>query len=207
MNKTRIKTIGFALVCLLATMQSAAQEGSSYTTLSYSPSIALGESADFVEGMQWRGINLSYHYFVSDQASIGFTSGWNVFRTESDGDVTRQLEEGNNIITLTGKQFRYVNTVPILASARYHWGDEDGLRVFGGLSAGFYYVDRRVEMGLFATDTETGQFGIAPTAGILFPSYGSAGFHIEFQYNNAFESRKGDAFSYLDLNLGFSWGF
>jgi len=207
MIKTTFKTIGFGLICLLASIQSTAQEGSSYTTLSYSPSLALGESADFVEGMQWRGINFSYHYFVSDEASIGFTSGWNVFRTETDGNVTRTLEQGNNIVTLTGKQFRYVNTVPILASARYHWGDKNGLRVFGGLSAGLYYVDRRVEMGLFASDNETGQFGIAPTAGILFPSYGNAGFHIECQYNNAFESRNGDSFSYLDFNVGFSWGF
>lgn len=207
MKKLFIQSSFVLSLLILSNLELKAQEGQSYTTLSYSTSLAVGESADFVEGMQWRGINLSYHYFLSDEATIGFTTGWNVFRTETDGNVTRQMETGSRIVTLTGKQFRYINTIPILASARYHWGDYDGIRFFGGLSSGLYYVDRRVEMGLWATDTETGQFGIAPSAGLLFSNGSNGGFHIECQYNNIFESGKGDSFSYFDFNVGFNWGF
>lgn len=207
MKSATIPLILSIILLLVYVPSTKGQEGKSYTTLNYSPSLAIRESADYVDGMQFRGINLSYYYFVSDQASIGFTTGWNVFRTATNGNVTKEIENGSSIITLTGKQYRYVNTVPVLASARYHWGDEEAIRLFAGLSAGFYYVDRRLEMGLFAVNTETGQFGIAPSAGLLFPSYGNVGFQLECQYNNAFESRNGDAFSYFDFNVGLNWGF
>ena len=117
------------------------------------------------------------------------------------------MENDSRVVTLTGKQYRYVNTIPILASVRYHWGDYDGVRFFGGLSSGLYYMDRRVEMGLFASDTETGQFGIAPTAGLLVPASSGGGLQIECQYHNVFESNKGDSFSYFNFNVGFTWGF
>jgi hypothetical protein len=78
-------------------------------------------------------------------------------------------------------------------------------RPFFGLNAGGYVVERRVEVGLLATEERKWQWGIAPEVGILFPfSVDVSGF-FNARYNYAWESGDNPAMVYWSFGVGLAW--
>lgn len=194
---------------LLPCQQLRAQSGDNYLSLNYNPAIPLGTTADFVDETSWRGFDLKYAYFISDQLALGFRTGWNIFRQASDGIVSETIINPDNesIVTISGSQFRYINSFPILATADYHFGLEGSVRPYIGLGIGGFAIRQRLEMGLYLVEDNSFRFGLSPNAGLIIPMGGMTSVHLASQYNYVFSNSDLDELPYLSFSIGLGWSF
>ena len=201
-----MKTI-LALSLLAICMPPAIYAQSSYHfTLLYTPSLPLGDVTDFSDGFTWRGVAADARFYVNDNVTVGFFTGWEVFREESDGIVSEAIDLGDLTATISAKQFRFTNSVPLLLTSHYHWGERGDARPYIGLGAGLYYITQRLEMGLYAIEDKTTRFGLAPSVGVILPMSYDTSLNLGIQYNQAFKVDDYTGVGYLSFNVGLTWG-
>ena len=188
-----------AIILLLLTAQIAIGQ-SSYTSLMYSTGLAVGETNDFIGNYSWRGVAFESNWFVGDQFSLGFYAGWNVFFEKTTGEFREDTR------TLSGTQQRYLNMFPILFDTRFHLGEDYATRPYFGLGVGTYRARQRTEMGVFYSENNEWQFGLAPLIGVLLP-VGNIALNPSIRYNFAFATNNSGSMdrSYLAINVGVAW--
>ncbi|MHA7101218.1 outer membrane beta-barrel protein [Roseivirga pacifica] len=200
----------FAIVILCAglfsTTDAKAQYQASYLHIDYAPVIGLGETADYAGGFSFNGFSAGYRFFISTNISVGLESGWQVMREESDGIVTEVIETEDNTLTLSAKQFRFINSTPVLATGHYYFGSEYSVRPYVGLGVGGYYIARRTEMGLYAFEDNNFHFGLAPAAGVIVPFQGDVSGHFGVKYNYATKAGDSANVNYLGFSIGVGFG-
>ena len=174
--------------------------------MSTQASLPVNSDADgnFVEDFSFRGIGFEGRYFPQrgGKLSYGFSGSWNVLNEEVRGETVSL--PGVDITAET--QQRSVNAFPLLANAHYYLGDRGGIRPYLGLSAGAYYIERRVDVSIVSVDDDSWHFGWAPEAGIVIPlgrpevaAFGSV------KYNWAFSSGGTGDQKYWTFDLGFAY--
>ncbi len=182
-----------------------AQEGNTMGILNYSMSVPVGDITDYVNDFSWRGFNLDVRYFVSDFVSFGVVSGWNVYNSSSEGNISEVFTINDAQVTITGKQYRFLNVVPILATAYYYLEAEGMVRPYIGAGIGGYYVESNTEMGLYSVTDSHFQFGLAPAIGVLIPA-GYSHINMGLTYNQAFGTSNAEGVGTLNFNFGIAWG-
>ncbi len=173
--------------------------GQSMHGISYNTSLTLGETNDYISRFSWRGFGLDGKYFINDNMTLGWMTGWNTFYEPVSGTFT----EGTQ--TLTGKQYRYINAIPVLLTYNFFLNEDGEVQPFLGLGLGTYWIERKTTMGLFASTVDNWHFGLTPEVGVLFPINIQSNFYITVRYNNVFPSNDSITYSYLGFNFGFLW--
>lgn len=173
--------------------------GQSSFTTSYTVNFPMGKTHDYISKTSFRGFSIDYKYYMDPQFAIGISSGWYTFYQEKDKALYTG-SEGN--ASVYGKQFRYINSAPILFVADYFFKSEENLSPFIGLGVGTTYnrVDNR--MSQLTSRWESWQFSLAPEVGIRFGyDFGMAGY-LSARYNQCFKTNDLSNQSYLSLNIG-----
>src|SRR5688572_11241373 len=116
------------------TLKGYAQKNS--VAMQYTISFPLGNTKDFVTRTSFRGLTLDYRYLLNQNWRLGGSIGWYTFFNETDV-LTYTTSEGQS--SLTGKQFRYVNSMPLLAFADYYFHSAQRITPFAGLGIGTIY--------------------------------------------------------------------
>ena len=193
----------FALV-LLMFGTGYSQKEQWYGAFTYSVSIPTGDTKSFVEEISWRGIGLDYRYMIDRTYSVGLNFGWNVFYERAENKTT-QTENG----AVTGTSDRTINAFPIMANIHYYFGERKSIRPYVGLNAGGYVMLQRFEIGVFAWERDSWEWGIAPEAGVVIPVERDFGIILNGKYNYALTGE--DVFettinhTYWQINAGFVW--
>lgn len=175
----------------------------SNVTLAYSIGFGTGDMGSFISKTSFRGISFDYRYKFQPNLAAGVSFQWNTFYEEFDRD-TYTLDNAS----LTGKQFRYSNNFPMLATITYYFSeDEEGMVPFATLGIGTMYTRRNTDMNLYTIEQEAWNFDLQPEIGVLFNQYDGLGFSASLKYNNGFAagSELTEAQSYLSLNIGLSF--
>jgi outer membrane protein len=195
--KTVMKKIilALAIVGFFTVSQVKAQE--SIFALEYSVGFGTGDVKDFVSTVSWRGISMDYRYFVQPNVGVGFETGYNLFYEEKPYDTYTQGAQ-----SLSGKQYRYLHMVPVLAAADYYFEPDGQFNPFIGLGIGTLYSYRDVDMGMFTMEDDAWQFAIRPEVGTTIYTPG-IDFLVALKYNMAFKANDTEAQNYFSLNLGF----
>ena len=168
--------------------------------LSYSMSLPVGETSDLISKYQWRGLAIEGKYFVADQVTIGWQSGWNTMYEGESGTFT----DGTR--TRTGTQYNWLNIWPMLLTFDYFFGTDGDTQPYIGAGIGTYWVEQRSQMGLFADTYSTWNFGIAPEVGVLIPINLYSNFYVNLKYNYGLNgSADVSNYSWLSFNVGFLW--
>jgi outer membrane protein W len=191
------------LIILFAILMlgSFAARSQGFAALHYDVGIPLGNTADAVGKVSFRGIGLDFRKVVTPGLAAGMSVGWQVFYEEKDYAT---YTDGN--ASLSGVQFSYLNAIPILLKADYIIGDDDAsMRPFVGIGVGTAYYERYVEMGLYSATIDTWQFALEPEAGLLYELSGTSYFFTAAKYMQSFKNSELDAQSYITLNVGFCW--
>lgn len=174
--------------------------------LNYQMSVPFGDVKNFTDKTSFRGFDLEYHYFLGESFSIGGAIGWNVYYKEKDNTTADFRFSGNeNIYTITGNQYRYINTVPMLAIGRYYFTDNTtAVRPFVGLGLGTSWTEKRLEVGQFSSTISRWQFAMAPEVGMYIPVSDQFAFNIGARYNYATKAANGRVpeISSLTFNIG-----
>lgn len=168
--------------------------------ISYSMALPTGATSDLISKYQWRGITLEGKYFLGDQVTMGWQSGWNTMYQEESGTFT----EGTR--TRTGTRYNWLNVWPMLLTFDYFFGTDGDTQPYLGAGIGTYWVEQKTQMGLFADTYSTWNFGIAPEIGVLFPINLYSNFYVSVKYNYGINGNESvDNYSWLTFNVGFLW--
>ena len=166
---------------------------------SYNVSVPTSNTKAFSDALSWRGATFEGRRLVKENVSVGFEAGWQVFFEETAETINLDVAD------VTGDQFRYTNSFPLLLNAHYYVGRRGGVRPFVGTGVGAIIVERRVEIGLVAITESNWHFGVAPEIGVAFPlGWRSAGF-LNARWYYAPPSGGAPSQSYFSFGLGVAW--
>ena len=174
----------------------------SNTTFTYSIGFGTGDIGEFIQAASFRGINVDFRKMIQPNIGLGFGLGWNTFYEELASDT---YTFGNS--SLTGKQFRYSNNIPITLSTAYFLKPGETLNPFFGLGIGTMYTVRNTDMNLYTIEQDAWNFLLQPEFGIQYMVTDLTAITISARYNHGFKggSELDAAQSYFALNLGFSF--
>jgi outer membrane protein len=189
------------LACLFNKTASA-QEGANIYQFQYTMGFSTGDFNDFISKGSFRGGTFEYHHLFTDNIAAGFEIGWNAWYEEMNyATYTKGTE------SISGKQFRYCSTVPMMASFRYHILPGEEFNPFAGIGIGTMFSDSELDMGTWAFTTETWHFALDPEIGAVYKFPGGVGALVSAKYYLAFETEESKERSYIAANVGFVWGF
>ena len=191
-----MKKIIFAMVFVAAIAINQVKAQESIFSLQYSVGFGTGSVKDFVDAVSWRGMTMEYRYMTQPSVGLGFETGYNLFYQEMPyASYTKGVQ------TLTGKQWRYLHMVPILAAADYYMKPDESFNPFVGLGLGTLFSNRDVDMGVYTVEDEAWQFALRPEVGAII-NMQSINVIVAAKYVTAFKAGDTDAQSYFTLNLG-----
>jgi hypothetical protein len=197
------KLIYIPIVLILIISGKVNAQHASHFSLSYNVSFPSGDLGDFIEKTSWRGHTLEWKGFVNEKMSAGVEASWQTFYQSLDFNSFNV--EGSNI-TLTGKQYRYNNVIPIYGRFDYHGSNEgDNVRWFAGLGVGTMWSEHITDMGLYEFLTNTWHFAMAPRIGVNYYLNDWRALTLSLSYDYGFKAQDVDPVSYLRLGIGISF--
>jgi outer membrane protein len=171
----------------------------SYTTTSYSIGIPTGDLGDFISNVSWRGFAIDYRKLIQPNLGIGISSGLNTFYEERPS-AAYTIDNR----TLSGKQWRYSNNVPIMLSGDYYLKPGDNINPFVGLGVGTIYTVRRTDMGVFSLDQNAWSFAFQPQVGMIYMFNSFAGISLSAKYSYGLAAGDlNNAQSFMSFNIGY----
>lgn len=202
-----MKTIFAVIFSLFISTQIFAQSGEGKFAMSWDITVPLGETSDYISDVSWLGFSMQWRQFINPNISLGGSFAWSVldsrsFETQSfsfqpDG-ADRQINGD-----LSGEQFRYLNSFPILFETYYHMGDpyDSKVRPYGGLGIGVTPIEQRTEVGLVAITNTNWHFTLTPEVGAIFP-LDAVSIFVAASYNYALKVDDTINYTYLTFNVG-----
>jgi len=180
-----------------------ALQAQNLTSITYSIGLPTGDVKDFIQPASFRGINFDFQKLVQPNIGVGISIGWNVFYE----DLAYDTYTVDNL-SLSGKQWRYSNHVPILLSSSYFLHPGETVNPFVGLGIGTMYSLRNTDMNLYTIEEDAWAFALQPSVGALFMVNDVTTFHVSAKYNYGFKAGNelDNAQSYISLNVGFTFG-
>jgi opacity protein-like surface antigen len=186
------------LVCMCVSHVLLSQ---SNTTVSYVIGFPSGDLGGFIDKTSWRGFSLDYRYMFQPNIALGMNVSWTTFYEERNA-ATYTSENAS----LYGKQFRYSNNVPILATVTYFSAPEAATNPFVSLGVGTMYSRRNTDMNLYTVEQDAWNFVLQPEIGVQLHLSEGVALAISGKYNYGFAA--GDleeAQSYFALHVGFAF--
>jgi opacity protein-like surface antigen len=167
-------------------------------TMSYPISFPMGNLKDYTSAVSYRGFNMEFLHEAKPGVLAGVEVGWNVFYDRVD-----KKDYKATTATISGVQFRYTNSVPILAVAKYALtsGDKPA-SPYAGLGIGTLFTSRSTDFGLYRITIDEWQFCLRPEAGVLLHPRPGTSIMLGVKYYAAFNSNDLDGQSYLSANIG-----
>jgi hypothetical protein len=191
------RIMAFAL--LLAALGGSPVFGQTFTAVTYQPAQPLGNTQDFADNFGWRGIGLDFKKMVRDNVALGLSFGWQVFDQQTDEVVSAFG------VDISGDQFRYVNSFPLLANVSYFLGTPGGVRPYLAANVGTYIMEHRLDIGLYTIHETNWHFGFGPEVGLAFPLRPDLAGVLMSRYNYALSAGSVDEQSYLSVGIGLAW--
>ena len=185
--------------CLLSMGALYAQ---SNTTFNYSIGFPVGDMNDFIGKVSWRGATIDYRKMVQPNIGVGFSVAWNVFYEEFAKD-SYTIDN----VTLTGKQYRYSNFVPMMINPTYYLKPGETVNPYVTLGIGTMYTRRNTDMNLYTVEQEAWNFLLQPEVGLQYMINDAAALNISGKFNYGFKAGNeiDSAQSFFTLNIGFSF--
>lgn len=189
----------FVFAILMIGLANFSAKGQSYTTTSYSISLPTGDLNEFISAPSFRGIAVDYRKLVQPNIGIGVTTGWNTF-FEERAFATYTIDNRS----LSGKQWRYMNSFPLFLSGDYYFKPGADLNPYLGLGVGTIYNTRATDMGIFRLEEDAWSFAFQPQVGFFYPVNHFAGLSVALKYSHGLAAGDFDAAqSFFSLNIGY----
>ena len=187
------------IFCMLLVCSVSMMRAQSNTYLTYGMGFGTGDLGEFISKASFRGASVDYYKMTQPNLGVGFSLGWNVFYEETPYDTYTA-----DNVSLSGKQFRYSNHVPMLAGANYYLDPGEKISTFLGANLGVMYTRRNTDMNLYTLEEEAWNFTVQPQIGVQFNNSLSSAMTVMLKYYMGFKAGDLDENqSYLSLNVGF----
>ena len=208
---TLLLTKAISIIVLVLVLFAPLKAADAMTILTWNISFPFEQTKEFSQDSEsFLGATLEYRMFAHPNVSIGVYGGWHVF----NGKTTRTIHvesEGDEALNadITGTQFRYINSFPIMLNLNVYIGNPGGTQAYLGLGAGTMIIEEKVELGVVAAKQTRWHLALAPEVGFKVPlGYNYSGL-ASVKYHYAFPAKglTGEkyAHSYVSINIGFAW--
>lgn len=162
----------------------------------------VGQSADFINKFSVRGISVDGSWFLNDNVALGGTAGWGLFYEKTDKITEVYGQNGN--ITVTGKQQKYLNYIPLLFNGEYYFGNAGHVRPYVGVGVGAAWAESVKNVGLYQLYDKNWMFALAPEVGVIIPVANNFNFHVKAKYLQGLWS-DGDNLQTFTISVGFAF--
>ncbi len=193
----KIKII-IAISVLLVSLNSFGQEF--YTNMTYNMSVPVGNTADFIQKTSFRGFTFGLGRFVTNEIAIDLRFSWNTFYEARDFET---YTIGDGTTSATGKQFRYINSFPLTAGARYVMNPSSTFSPYFAAGLGAYKINERVDMGIYYNEDRIWHFGFYPEIGLFYDFAYNVGLNVYARYDYALKTKDASSYSYIAFGVGF----
>jgi len=185
----------------LALLGSSAALAQSNVRLSYEFATPTGNTKDFVDRFSSRGAHLDISVELSYAFNLELSAGLNSFNAVKQGVLA--TTDGD----VSGKQFRYLNVIPLMGGFAFHIPLGHGSRFWAGVNGGAAYFDRIVDIGLNEYSLSDWQWGVQPHVGLAF-GLGDGGTALFFdgRWNYFWERHGIPAQEYFSFGVGLLFG-
>jgi hypothetical protein len=188
------------LLALLLLASSAAL-AQSHVRLSYEFAVPRGDTQDFVDRFSSRGAHLDVSLELSYAFHLELSAGLNSFNGVKQGVLS--TTDGD----VSGKQFRYLNAIPLMGGFAFHIPLGHGSRFWAGVNGGAAYFDRVVDIGLHEYSLSDWQWGVQPHLGIAFGlDDGGTALFFDGRWNYFWERHGIPAQEYFSFGVGLLFG-
>lgn len=196
------RILAFIIFGSLISVNTLFGQQTSHLSIQYDMSFGMGNLSEYIGNPSFRGASAQYRYAVNDRLLVGMDLGWNVFYEAKDYD---SYSSGTQ--TLSGKQYRYQNQVPILVAADFMILPDGDFQPYIGLGIGTMYSERATDMGTWRWLENPWHFALKPEVGFLYwLSYGTA-FKLSGKYYTGFKSGDLETQSYFTVSAGLAFRF
>jgi len=151
------------LLLLAALLASSAALAQSHVRLSYEFAVPEGATKDYIDRFSSRGAHIDASFELSYAFHLELSAGLNSFNAAKQGVLT--TTDGQDV---SGKQFRYLNVIPLMGGFAFHIPIGHTSRIWVGANGGAAYFDRVIDLGLTEYTRSDWQWGVQPHAGIAF---------------------------------------
>ncbi|QZE12862.1 hypothetical protein K4L44_09705 [Halosquirtibacter laminarini] len=158
--------------------------------------------SDFVDPTSYRGFSMDFRHLLSDNFSVGFTTGFQSFYEDKGVKDTYM-----NDATLHGHTYHYLYSVPIFVNGHYYMNMDGKLKPFVGIGIGTIYNNMETRVGGISEDNKYWQFAIAPEIGLMYKVNDYMGAQVRGTADMAFESGDYDSGTYYRLHIGLYYNF
>lgn len=202
-----MKKFYILLLIVCGTINHSVGQGS-YWTINWDISTGVGETGDFIQNVNFRGVSVEGRSFISDNVSIGGFFAWDVMYDKVTNakpiDVNVEGTPGH----VSGTRVNYLNILPLLFTSHYYFKSEGTKKptfyVGGGI--GGVFVKQRSDIGLSSITDDSFGFGLQPEIGTHIPfGYSGSGMNVALRYLYSPSAASLDTLSTLSLAIGFSF--
>ncbi|MGZ6079734.1 MAG: hypothetical protein ACXWK4_02900 [Myxococcaceae bacterium] len=189
----------FAVSLLLSSVALA----QSHVRISYEMAQPEGNTARYIDRFSSRGAHLDVSLEMTYSFHFELSAGLNSFNAAKYGVLTTTTGQD-----VSGKQFRYLNVVPLMAGFAFHIPLGNGSRFWAGCNAGTGYFNRVIDLGLYSYSASSWQYGIQPHVGIAIGLGDHSGTALFFDGRyNYFWARQGfPVQQYWSFGVGLLFG-
>ncbi|MFO7754738.1 MAG: hypothetical protein R6V34_02025 [Bacteroidales bacterium] len=196
--RQNIKII-ISLMVAVSAISSQSSTAQNHMLLSYDLAIPAGNTKEYISTSSARGGTLEIAHLLSDEISLGLRIGLQAFYEIRDKDL---YTEDN--ISIYGKQVRYINSFPVMVSAKYKLTTDRRTIPYAGLALGAYFFEMRTDMGLYnITNDNMWSYGFQPEAGLLIGISDNLRLNMSTKYNHIFKNSSIDSQGYYSFSIGF----
>lgn len=187
---------------VIFTMINASVFGQGMFGVSYDIGLPIGSTSDFIGAPSFRGFGFEGRGFITDNLSYGGSFNWATFYEEFGPKEWTNEEETS---TAYGRQYRYINSFPLMGTMHYYFGEWDATRFYAGAGIGAHKINQRTDFGIYTTEEKKWRFGFAPEVGILIPVNFNTSINLAAKYQYAAKAGNAEAVSYLSFKIGFTY--
>jgi hypothetical protein len=202
-----MNTMKKILVIIAVFISTASFAQRSFWAFNYEMSFSAGEQSDYISDPSFRGWGVDGRGFLTQNFSVGGSFSWEVF-----DQIYRNLETDLTDVTdnvsgaITGAQYRYINTLPILVNAHYYLGSNGAMRTYFGLGLGTAYMEQRTDIGFVSISANGWGLALQPEVGVLIP-FGLSGGGLNVAGKFRYTTKTSDTIPVSFFTLAVGFGF
>ena len=169
------------------------------TTIAYTIGLPTGDLGDYAT-TSFRGVAIDYRHMINSNVAVGVHFNWTTFYEEKENDTYTSEN-----VSLSGKQYRYSNNVPMAATVTYFSKPDEAINPYVSVGLGTMYTRRETNMNLYVLEQDAWNFLVQPEIGVQFATSESTAISLAVKYNHGFEagSELSDPQTYVAFNVGF----
>jgi hypothetical protein len=189
----------FLALLIVTTLATAAQAQYGMGVVTYDVNFPAGDLKEYTDNESWRGLTIEGRKFFAPQISAGLSWSWRTFHENSDELI--EFEGG----AASGNQFRRFYVSPILAVFHFYLFDQYSnarFLPFAGLGIGTYWIEKKLDMGVYIISDSNWHFGLMPEVGFMVPVGYSSHMIAAFHYDYAFGNNDAGPYDYWGFKIG-----